>query len=348
LLLWLLPSACGSSDDSASPSAAGSAGRAGSAGHTSAGGSSSAGVGNAGGATSNGASAGASEAGASQAGADEGGSAGFGDLPAELCTFHTPHASDVANGEGGAAGAAGAGNEAADIKLGKSKAIGAYLTDGAGRALYIFGSDVPGDCHHPPTSTCTGAPCTQTWPVFHAGDRELAAGLDDALFGDFTPGPGLARQATYAGWPLYTYVDDVPGTVSGQALATLWHAATVPFYNVMLMKKSLSAAMSVKYISDGAGFALYRSSADTVGTLASKPVSHCDAACTASWPPFTLDRFVVPSSFVEGDFSIFVRADAQLQVAYRGAPLYRFASDHQPGATLGSAVGTFVLADPGL
>ncbi|HEY3669098.1 MAG TPA: hypothetical protein VGL19_24035, partial [Polyangiaceae bacterium] len=199
LLLWFLPSACSSSDDSSSPSEAGSAGRAGSAGTPGAGGSSTAGVGNAGGETSNGGSAGASEA-----GAEEGGSAGFGDLPPELCTFHTPHASDIESGEGGAAGAAGARNEAPDINIAKNKAIGAYLTDRAGRALYVFGSDVPGDCHHAPTSTCTGAPCTQTWPVFHADDRELAAGLDDALFGDFTPGPGLARQATYAGWPLYT------------------------------------------------------------------------------------------------------------------------------------------------
>ncbi|HEY1536461.1 MAG TPA: hypothetical protein VGF76_20715, partial [Polyangiaceae bacterium] len=123
---------------------------------------------------------------------------------------------------------------------------------------------------------------------------------------------------------------------------------TQPFYNVMLMKKNLSAASSVKYIADGQGYALYRSSADTPAAPGSKPESLCDATCTGNWPPFTLDRFVVPSSFVQGDFSLFVRADGELQVAYRGAPLYRFAADRQPGSTLGNAVSSFVLADPAL
>lgn len=264
----------------------------------------------------------------------------MGGLPAELCQYRTqPVDEDGSAGEGGAS--------ALDVGLVKASPVGPYLTDGHGHALYVFSSDVPGDCRHAPIMTCVAPPCTQTWQAFFAGGRALENGIEDS-FGDLPAVAGSPRQSTYDGWPLYTYVNEAPKSLAGEGIAMLWHAVTVPFYNVMLMKKKLSAAQSVKYISDGAGYALYVSATDTVGTASSKPVSACDAACRAVWPPFVLDRFVLPSSFMASDFSVFERAGGQLQVAYRGKPLYRFKNDRAPGDTLGNALDTFVLADPAL
>ncbi len=267
-----------------------------------------------------------------------GGAGGEGGTLPTACVFHTP-------AEVGGAGSDSGGAPAVDVDLLKSRAIGAYLTDGSGRTLYMFGSDVPGDCANAPVTACTGA-CTTTWPSFSAGSRALAVGVSDAELGDFTPA-SLPEQSTYHGWPLYTYASEEAGQLLGQGIATLWHAVKVPFYNVMLMKKSLGAAVTVKYISDGEGFALYRSTSDTVSDGAG-PLSACDASCSREWPPFTLDRFILPSSFAGADFSLFLRGDGRLQVAYRGAPLYRSALDQKPGDTLGNAVSSFVLADPAL
>jgi predicted lipoprotein with Yx(FWY)xxD motif len=278
---------------------------------------------------------------AGSAGSDSGG-AGAGGAPPEACGFHTP-AHEALPSAGSDAGGA----PALDVDQIKSRTLGSYLTDGTGRTLYVFGSDVPGDCRHAPESACTGAPCAQTWSSFSAGSRSLAAGVSDDELGDFTPAAGLDEQSTYHGWPLYRYTNEEAGQLLGQGIAGLWHAVKVPFYNVMLMKKQLSAAASVKYISDGEGFAIYRSTADAVAPDAA-PSSSCDAACSRDWPPFTLDRFVLPSSFAASDFSLFLRGDGRLQVAYRGAPLYRSTLDQKPGDTLGADVSTFVLADPAL
>ncbi|HEY1534374.1 MAG TPA: hypothetical protein VGF76_10155, partial [Polyangiaceae bacterium] len=167
LLAWSMPSACSSSDSGSPADASGAAGNAGS--HATGGASSAGTNGLAGSGATTDESAGANDLGG------EGGSAGFGDLPAQVCIFHTPHASDASSAEAGAAGAAGA-SGAADVEIATSRAIGPYLTNREGHALYVFGSDVPGDCHVAPVSTCTGAPCTQTWTAFYAGDRQLAAG----------------------------------------------------------------------------------------------------------------------------------------------------------------------------
>ena len=70
--------------------------------------------------------------------------------------------------------------------------------------------------------------------------------------------------------------------------------------------------------------------------------------CAVSWPPFSLDRFIAPSRFTDGDFSLFARADGRLQVAYRGRLLYRFDDDQPPGDTNGHGVSSFSLADPAL
>jgi predicted lipoprotein with Yx(FWY)xxD motif len=363
LTLWSVASACSSDDDDDTASnetggggkTAGSAGKlntagtlhGGSPGVAGSGGSGGSHRGGSGGASSeNGGSSNGGENSAGQAGMADGGAGGETVATRPECGFHTP-ATDNAGGQTGTGGAGGA--DGASVTLSTSKTIGGYLTDGDGHALYVFGADVPGDCHQPPVSSCLeGSTCAQTWTSFSAGTRALSAGLDDDDFGDFVPAPGVASESTYFGWPLYRYVGDAPQTIAGQGIATLWHAAKVPFFNVMLMKKKLSDVVTAKYISDGHGFAIYTSSSDVPASEQQTPHSSCDAACSKAWPPFTLDRFILPSSFKDSDFSLFARSGGVLQVAYRGKPLYRFLQDQKPGDTLGQAVGTFVLADPAL
>ena len=344
MLAWCVLSACSSSDSNsdAQGGTSGASGKSGSSSSSSGRGGSGDVFGGSAGIieVSGGAPGAAGDLGAAGVAGDLG-DGGMGGMPAELCSFHTPPGDE----DSGSAGDGGSGG--LDVGLVKASPIGSYLTDGHGHALYMFGSDQPGDCRHAPVATCVAAPCTQTWHPFFAGGRALAEGIDEN-FGDFTPTTAAPLQSTYNGWPLYTYVNEVPKSLGGEGIAMLWHAVTLPFYNVTLMKKKLSAALSVKYIADAAGYALYESSTDTAGAGTTKPVSACGAGCSADWPPFTLDRFVLPSSFMASDFSVFERSGGQLQVAYRGKPLYRFRSDHAPGDTLGNAMGTFVLADPAL
>jgi predicted lipoprotein with Yx(FWY)xxD motif len=365
LVTWSALPGCGDDDDL--PPSTGGRGSGGSAGAR-AGSSSTAGK-NGGGSTSGGVSGSSGgvepEAGSGGAlgvagGGSGGGGAGAGggggdstNFPGS-CPFHTDanvEGGAAAGGAAGGGGTGGAGGEGgapnADVGLEKNAGLGSVLTDSAGRTLYIFGSDVPGDCNNLPVMRCAGS-CLATWPPFAAGSRSLAEGLNDAAFGDFTPAIGAPEQTTFNGWPLYLNFGEAPGQITGEGAAKgLWHVAKLPFYNIMLMKKKLSDALSATYIADGAGFALYVSSADSTGN-GSSPNSACTEQCAVDWPPFSLDRFIAPSSFTDGDFSLFARTDGHLQVAYRGQPLYRFADDQKPGDTNGHGVGSFSLANPAL
>ena len=92
--------------------------------------------------------------------------------------------------------------------------LGRVLADSAGYVLYIYVPD------HDGPSVCTGL-CARQWPplVLPAGVHRLEAGtgVRASLLGTAPRPHGTARQVTYAGWPLYTYVDDAaPGDVTGQ------------------------------------------------------------------------------------------------------------------------------------
>jgi predicted lipoprotein with Yx(FWY)xxD motif len=95
------------------------------------------------------------------------------------------------------------------------------LTDQKGLTLYTYALDRNG------TSSCTGG-CIQSWPPVLV--PRLSGGVRAALP---LPGglgvevrPGGARQVTYAGHPLYTFVGDTkPGQANGQGIDGLWSVA---------------------------------------------------------------------------------------------------------------------------
>src|SRR3954465_11668227 len=89
-------------------------------------------------------------------------------------------------------------------------ADGTYLTDGSGRALYLWVADRDGK------SSCTGS-CAEAWPPLPAKSAPAGSvGVRAAKVGTITRSDG-AKQVAYNGHPLYYYAGDgSPGQTAGQ------------------------------------------------------------------------------------------------------------------------------------
>lgn len=89
---------------------------------------------------------------------------------------------------------------------------GKFLTNGSGRAVYLFTADSSDK------SACSGA-CASAWPpVVATGSPTPAGGVTASDLGTITRSDGT-RQVTYDGHPLYYFVGDTgPGTDKGQGL----------------------------------------------------------------------------------------------------------------------------------
>ena len=98
---------------------------------------------------------------------------------------------------------------------------GAYLTDGTGRALYVWEKDTI-----PDVSSCTGS-CIKTWPAFWVDDLMAPSVLDPANFSTIIRGDG-GKQWAYLGQPLYYYSGDKDaGDLYGNGIGNVWFAANV-------------------------------------------------------------------------------------------------------------------------
>jgi len=272
-------------------------------------------------------------------------------IPA-TCPFHTDASLSIAGagGAGGAAGSPGTGGTGGGggsagtpltVTVQTSPFVGTYLADATGRTLYTYGNDLPGDCHTPPVSNCI-TDCLISWPIFPAGARVLAAGLDDAAFGAIHRDDGT-WQTTYFGWPIYYYKTDLLlGQTAGQGKAKTWHIVEKKPPGVTIMKPG-----SFRYLGDVSGHTLYVSSADQPGTASTDPVSNCSGSCLATFEPFHEKNFSVVTSLLMADFGTFVRpAKGTIQVAYKGMPLYRAATDLKSGDMTGTSVSGFTAALP--
>ena len=95
----------------------------------------------------------------------------------------------------------------------KSSSYGRVLFDGRGYVLYAFTRDASG------RSACYGA-CAKAWPVyFSKGGLKAGKGVNRSLLGTTKRRDGR-RQVTYAGRPLYYYVNDrKPGQILCQNVA---------------------------------------------------------------------------------------------------------------------------------
>jgi predicted lipoprotein with Yx(FWY)xxD motif len=108
-----------------------------------------------------------------------------------------------------ASSSAASGSGSTVIKTASSSA-GEFLTDGSGRAVYLWVKDTGG------TSACSGA-CAGAWPPVTAAGTATASGSAKASdLGTITRSDGT-KQVTYDGHPLYYFSGDSgPGTATGQ------------------------------------------------------------------------------------------------------------------------------------
>ena len=93
-----------------------------------------------------------------------------------------------------------------------TSSLGRILVDSGGRTLYLFEKDTKGH------STCSGA-CAGYWPPLLTTAEPSARGaVKQSLLGVTRRADGT-RQVTYAGHPLYRFVQDTkPGQTNGQGL----------------------------------------------------------------------------------------------------------------------------------
>jgi predicted lipoprotein with Yx(FWY)xxD motif len=113
-----------------------------------------------------------------------------------------------------------ASSEGAPITVGTASGVGKVLVDSKGLTLYYFQKDQNGE------SACYGA-CEKGWPPLttegapQAGEGAMASKLGTTERKDGT------TQVTYAGWPLYTFVEDKkPGEDNGtdsKAFGASWY-----------------------------------------------------------------------------------------------------------------------------
>jgi predicted lipoprotein with Yx(FWY)xxD motif len=192
---------------------------------------------------------------------------------------------------------------------------GWLLRDPKGMSLYVFSKDdTPGE------SKC-GTLCVPTWPVY-------AATADDKAEGDFSiiKRDDDSLQWAFRGKPLYHYSRDLaPGEMNGDGAANgAWALA----FKDIEKPVGVATAKTLKgwVLVNGAGMTLYMSDADRPGKAPS-----CDADCITTWRPLHAPALATAI----GDWSAVTRPDGSKQWAYKGKPLYSYASDFVAGDTLG-------------
>ena len=109
-----------------------------------------------------------------------------------------------------AAASGGASASGATVIKTASAAGSTFLTDGSGRAVYLWAKDTSG------MSACTGA-CAGAWPpVTTTGTATTSGSAKASDLGTITRTDGT-KQVTYDGHPLYYFVGDSgPGMATGQ------------------------------------------------------------------------------------------------------------------------------------
>jgi predicted lipoprotein with Yx(FWY)xxD motif len=116
------------------------------------------------------------------------------------------------SGNGGAPPATTSSSPAAahTVVTTKAGSAGTFLTDGSGRALYLWVADSSNK------SACSGA-CASAWPpLTGTAAPSVTGGAKVADLGMITRSDGT-KQVTYASHPLYYYVGDTgPGQTNGQ------------------------------------------------------------------------------------------------------------------------------------
>ena len=124
----------------------------------------------------------------------------------------------------------------------KATSIGQVLTNARGDTLYWYAKDTKDG-----PSPCTGS-CASAWPMV-AGQAVADSGVKLAgQLGTVTDAGG-AGQATYNGYPLYTYAGDkTPGQTTGNG--GLWHVIS----GSALTAASMSSTPATRAVTSAGGY----------------------------------------------------------------------------------------------
>jgi predicted lipoprotein with Yx(FWY)xxD motif len=146
--------------------------------------------------------------------------------------------SPSASAMSGAGTTSGMGSKTVTLTI-KATHIGQVLTNAQGDTLYWYSRDTKDG-----PSTCTGS-CAAEWPMV-AGQAVPASGVKLAGELGTVTDAGGARQATYNGYPLYTYAGDkTPGQTTGNGEGGVWHVISGSALTAAAGMSSPSATKSV-------------------------------------------------------------------------------------------------------
>lgn len=138
--------------------------------------------------------------------------------PSASASEAAPSASASAS-ESASASASTAAGGAIELKL-ATGALGKFITDGAGKTLYMF---TPDDGQAAPT--CNDA-CAASWPALtasSASDVTVGDGLDQSKIKLEARADGT-QQVVYGDYPLYYFAkDSAAGQTNGQGLNSKWY-----------------------------------------------------------------------------------------------------------------------------
>jgi predicted lipoprotein with Yx(FWY)xxD motif len=113
------------------------------------------------------------------------------------------------------------GGHTIELDVTENSQIGDFLTDGAGRTLYVFDKDSA----DPPKSNCNGS-CATAWPplLIKSPGKIYPKGVNPKIIG-YVERADHTCQVTVNGHPVYFFVADAkPGDINGQGINGTWFA----------------------------------------------------------------------------------------------------------------------------
>ena len=205
--------------------------------------------------------------------------------------------------------------------------LGMALVDVRAMPIYTFDQDADGK------SMCNGD-CATEWPPLPVADGAVPSQDWSVVLRD-----DATRMWAYKGLPVYTFVDDKAGQVTGDGKDGFHLVGLSDADRAKLVAASFAVAimgittMGPAWV-DSKGMALYTFEKD-VGDK-----SMCNGDCATEWPPLV----AVDGSVATGNWTIVVRDDGSKMWAFKGHPLYTFVDDKAAGEVTGDNVDGFHLA----
>ncbi|TVY09534.1 plastocyanin/azurin family copper-binding protein [Paenibacillus cremeus] len=214
------------------------------------------------------------------------------------------------------------------IKIASDATLGSFLTDEAGKTLYLYTKDSTN------VSTCKDQ-CAVNWPIYYAESLQVPAELKAEDFKTIVREDGK-KQTTYKGIPLYYFVkDEKAGDTKGQGVNNVWYVINHSGVGVA------SQDALGKFLVDSRGKSLYLYTKDN------KDVSVCKGKCEDAWPIFYTENLKDTADLKAADFGTIVREDGTKQTTYKGWPLYYYVKDVKAGDVTGQGVGNvWYVIDP--